>query len=176
MWTGLLLKQNKTQTSWEINKTGRKSVWLSPAIFWPLNNDFCPPTNQISIIFSLWKSNNQHVTIVGERKIWVPTGFEPMTSQTPGGHSVLWVKANSWRARPYTRFIFHTRRAYCEDQQCRDRAAWWKNESWWILSLVIYSFLWMPLIYLLTFLSNHVFRSSAKIIPVQNSFLNKYIF
>ena len=68
MWTGLLLKQNKTQTSWEINKTGRKSVWLSPAIFWPLNNDFCPPTNQISTIFSLWKWNNQHITSVGERK------------------------------------------------------------------------------------------------------------
>ena len=29
----------------------------------------------------------------------------------------------------------------------------------------------MPLIYLLTFLSNHVFRSSAKIIPAQNNFL-----
>ena len=34
-----------------------------------------------------------------------------------------WATENSWRARPYTRFIFDTRPAYCKDQQgrCRPR-------------------------------------------------------
>ena len=35
-----------------------------------------------------------------------PTGFEPTTSQTPAGALSTWATENSWRARPYTWFIF----------------------------------------------------------------------
>ena len=157
MWTGLLLKQNKTQTSWEINKTGRKSVWLSPAIFWPLNNDFCPPTNQISTIFSLWKWNNQHITSVGERKnpslrqdsnLWPPkhrAGALP--SELRRTHGQRGHILGSYLTR-----VLHTARIsnveiVLHDERMRG------GES-----------------------SNHVCKSSAKIIPVQNNFLNKFIF
>ena len=54
----------------------------------------------------MWRWNNRLVTSVGQRKkSESPTGFEPMTSQTPGGCSIHWATENSWRARPYTRFL-----------------------------------------------------------------------
>ena len=44
-----------------------------------------------------------------EKKSESPTGFKPMTSQTPGGRSIHLATENSWTVRPYTRFIFDMR-------------------------------------------------------------------
>ena len=51
---------------------------------------------------------------VGQRKkSESPPEFEPMTSQTAGEHSIHWATENSWRARPYTKFIFDMCPANC---------------------------------------------------------------
>ena len=54
-----------------------------------------------------------------------------------------WATENSWRARPYTRFIFDTRPANCKDQQCRGHTVWWKNERWLMLSSVKQMWKWI---------------------------------
>ena len=59
-------------------------------------------------MFILRRWNNQHVMSVRQRKkSESPTEIEPMTSQTPERRSIHWATENSWRARPYTRFVFH---------------------------------------------------------------------
>ena len=77
----------------------------------------------------MWKWINQHVTSVGQRKnlsprrdlnLWPPKLRE-------GGALSTWATENLWRARPYTRFIFDTRSAYCKDQQGRCRTVWWRR-------------------------------------------------
>ena len=62
-----------------------------------------------------WKWNNQHVTSLGQRKnpsprqdsnLWPPKHWVGALS--------TWTTENSWKARPYARFIFDTRPTYWE--------------------------------------------------------------
>ena len=60
----------------------------------------------IIITLLLWRWNNQHVTSVGQRKkSESPTGFEPMTSQTAGEHSIHWATENSWRGHILSSYL-----------------------------------------------------------------------
>ena len=59
------------------------------------------------IIIIMRKSNNQHVTSVGQRKNLSPRKDSNLwpPKQWAGALST-WAMENSWRATPYTRFIF----------------------------------------------------------------------
>ena len=79
----------------------------------------------------MWKWINQHVTSVGQRKNLSPRRdlnlWPPKLRGESGGALSTWATRNSWRVRPYTRFIFDTRSAYCKDQQGRCRTVWWRR-------------------------------------------------
>ena len=71
---------------------------------------------------------NQHVTSGGQGKNLRPHQDSNLwPSKHRAGALSTWATENSWRARPYTRFIFDTRPAYCKDQKCRCRTVWWKQ-------------------------------------------------
>ena len=77
----------------------------------------------------MWKWINQHVTSAGQRKNLSPRRDLNLWPQKLQGEVALstWATENSWRATPYTRFIFDTRSAYCKDQQGRCRTVWWRR-------------------------------------------------
>ena len=178
MWTGLLLKENKPQTSWE--RQNREKIWGLPFAGYflrPLNNDFSPLTNQISIIFCLWKWNNQHVTSVGEIKIWVSDRIRtydlPKTGRAlcPLSYGEL-MESEAILLGSYLTRVLHTARISNDeivlyDERMRDG----EFQAWlFAASFECHCFISLHF-YLITFSKNN-----AKIIPVQNNFLNKYIF
>ena len=79
----------------------------------------------------MWKRINQHVTSLGQRKNLSPRRdlnlWPPKLRGESGGALSSWATKNSWRVRPYTRFIFDTRSTNCKDQQGRCRTVWWRR-------------------------------------------------
>ena len=75
----------------------------------------------------MWKWINQHLTSMGQRKNLSPRRDLNLWPHKLRGEVALstWATENSWRATPYTRFIFDTRSGYCKDQQGRCRTVWW---------------------------------------------------
>ena len=62
----------------------------------------------------MWRWNNQHVTSVGQRKNLIAQHLIRTYDLPNTGRALYhWVKENSRRARPYTRFIFDSRLACC---------------------------------------------------------------
>ena len=62
----------------------------------------------------LWKWNNQHVMSVGQRKNLSPQWDSNLwPSEHWAGALSTWATENSWRVRPYIRFIFDAHPAYC---------------------------------------------------------------
>ena len=78
----------------------------------------------------MWKWINQHVTSVGQRKNLRPRRdlnlWRPKLQGEGGGGRPIHLSYEGPYVRPYTRFIFDTRSAYCKDQQGRRRTVWWR--------------------------------------------------
>ena len=122
-----------------------------------------------------------------KEKIWVPDGIwtYDLPNSGEGGALSTWATENSWRARPYTRFIFDTRSTYCKDQQGRCRTVRWRcadPRSCTVCDVINFSA--QRQLYHLTFvgernLSNHTKASSRplfanlKILDVSVSTLSK---
>ena len=61
----------------------------------------------------MWKWNDQHVMRVGQRQNLSPDRIPTYDlPSTRWALHPLWATENSWRARPYIRFIFDTHSAY----------------------------------------------------------------
>ena len=157
MWTGLLLKQNKN-TNVLRDKQNREKISLTFAGYFLASKQWLLSPDEPNFYnFSLWKWNNQHITSVGERK---NPSLRQDSNPWPPKHRAGALPSELRRTHgqrghilgSYLTRVLHTARIsnveiVLHDERMRD------GES-----------------------SNHVCKSSAKIIPVQNNFLNKHIF